>query len=274
MDTPNHHFVVYFSSESGQVLLIVVLVMVVALTVGLSVASRSIIHQKTSTEEVDSQKAFSAAEAGIEEALQNPNSPIVGQNLGNTATIANVSVNTLGGTNNFLMNNGETIHQDEGGDVWLTTYDSDPSKIIPNPLSIDLSIYWGDSNFGCGSPGNNAALEVIVLTKPSGNYNITHYAYDSCSRSNNFSAAAGSGTVGGVNFANHVNINGIKNGLFARVVPIYSSTVIGVTGNTLLPQQGTIITSTGTAGSTQRKVTLFQAYESLPTEFFYTLFSP
>lgn len=45
--------------------------MVIALTIGLSIAARSIINLQTTTEEEISQRAFSAAEAGIERAIIN-----------------------------------------------------------------------------------------------------------------------------------------------------------------------------------------------------------
>src|SRR3982751_5271728 len=57
-------------NEKGQALLIVVLVMVVALTVTLSVVSRSIVNLKTSTQQTDSQKVLAAAEAGVEQSIQ------------------------------------------------------------------------------------------------------------------------------------------------------------------------------------------------------------
>ena len=47
--------------EKGQTLLIVVLVMVISLTVGLSVVSKTITNLRTTTEEADSAKALSAA---------------------------------------------------------------------------------------------------------------------------------------------------------------------------------------------------------------------
>ena len=56
--------------ERGQALLIVLLVMTVALTVGLSVATRTIVNVRITTQEEQSQRAFSAAEAGIEETLR------------------------------------------------------------------------------------------------------------------------------------------------------------------------------------------------------------
>jgi Tfp pilus assembly protein PilX len=57
-------------SEKGQMLLIVVLIMVVALTVGLSIAARSLVNLKIATDDENSQRAFSAAEAGIERLIK------------------------------------------------------------------------------------------------------------------------------------------------------------------------------------------------------------
>ena len=57
------------NSQKGQVLLLVVLASVIALTVGLAAISRSITSTRISTEESNSQKALSAAEAGIEEQI-------------------------------------------------------------------------------------------------------------------------------------------------------------------------------------------------------------
>lgn len=56
-------------SEFGQALLIVLLVMAVGLTMGLAVVSRSVTDIRISQQEEESARAFSSAEAGIEEAL-------------------------------------------------------------------------------------------------------------------------------------------------------------------------------------------------------------
>ena len=56
-------------NQHGQALLIVLLTLAVTLTVVLSVVSRSVTDITVSTYEEDALRAFSAAEAGIEEAL-------------------------------------------------------------------------------------------------------------------------------------------------------------------------------------------------------------
>lgn len=56
--------------ETGQVVVILLLVVVVGLAVGLAVVGRSITEISTSTKIEDSSRAFSAAEAGIERSLK------------------------------------------------------------------------------------------------------------------------------------------------------------------------------------------------------------
>ncbi|MEK7581336.1 MAG: PilX N-terminal domain-containing pilus assembly protein [Patescibacteria group bacterium] len=66
-------------SRRGQILILVLLVVVVALAVGLSVASRNLTNLRSSTQAEQSQRAFTAAEGGIEDVLSKLN------------TVANVS---------------------------------------------------------------------------------------------------------------------------------------------------------------------------------------
>ena len=84
------------ASHSGQTLLVVVLMMVVALTVSLSVVLRSVSNVRTSTDEENSSRAFSAAEAGLELALKTGGS-IGNQTLDNSAVIKGVITQALSG---------------------------------------------------------------------------------------------------------------------------------------------------------------------------------
>jgi len=58
------------NKKSGQIALIVLLIMVTLLTIGLSLISYSVTDVKISQDEKEAMRAFSAAEAGIEEALR------------------------------------------------------------------------------------------------------------------------------------------------------------------------------------------------------------
>lgn len=84
--------------KSGQILILVLLVVVVALAVGLSVASRNLTNLKTSTQAEQSQRAFTAAEGGVEDVLSKLN------------TVANVISN-----NTSITTGGKTCSPVAGG---------------------------------------------------------------------------------------------------------------------------------------------------------------
>ena len=284
--------------QDGQILLIVILVVIIALTIGLSLATRSIISLRTSTEEAESQKALSAAEAGIERAIQS-NTPIAIPLVNNPSNNSSYSTSfTQIQSSSFLINGGSTtfgpspnptptvipntIPKDEGADVWFVGHD--PITGVPDystavsmtPPNNFLNLYWGSSSDGaCGS----AAIQAIVVSRdisPPNEIKSYRYAYDSCpSRrsENNFAQAdSGSYPVSGVTFGNRTTpqndlAKNINNIVFIRVIPIYKDAVIGVSacdhaGNncTSLPSQGYVISSTGTSGQANRKITVFKGY--------------
>lgn len=260
-----------YKKQEGQVLLVVVLVMVVVLTIALSIAAQNIIHVRTTADEAASQKAFSAAEAGVEKGLASGKSSALPQSFSNNATIQSIAINPVQ-KNSLALNNGGIVHKDEGIDVWLSNGDTTNGGVLyKNPWSGTLTVYWGTQG-NC----NDAAVEIIVISGSTNNPVIDHYAADGCPNrrsSNNFKAAGGGSTIDGVAFQHSYQLPAITNGLIARIVPLYSDDKIGVNaaGNPL-PAQGNNISAVGTSAQTQRKITLFQGYQSVPTEFFYTLF--
>lgn len=282
----------YARLESGQALLIVVLVMVIALTVGLSLASRSITNLRNSTDEANSQAAFAAAEAGVEQAVKlggvSGNSVIAGVSLNdkNNSQISNVDITTISG-NQVLLNNGNPIFQDDGIDVWLSPHTDDPAKLFATSWNGTLYVNWGTSSdpSGCSDP----AIEVMVLYGTRLNPGIKKYAYDPCAARRSVNSFAqppvGAYSVNGVNGNMTYNYQiqlypggSISNGLLARITPLYKAGSIGVIGAGL-PIQGKLITSTGTAGvgsssQTVRKISFFQGFDSVPSELFYSFFTP
>src|SRR3989344_5732237 len=88
-------------NQAGQVLLIVILILIIVLTVGLSIASRSITTIRTSTDEASSQKALSAAEAGIEQTIQS-NIPIATPRVLPNSASYSTNVTAVLGTNILL----------------------------------------------------------------------------------------------------------------------------------------------------------------------------
>jgi type II secretory pathway pseudopilin PulG len=267
-----------FYSQSGQALLIVVLVMVIVLTIGLAVASKSIVSMRTSTEQSESQKALSAAEAGIEQVLKSSvDIPIKQGTLGNDATF-NANVAIVKGTK-FNLNGGNIIAKNEGFDLWLSDYSTDPAMIYLHPISGTFIIRWGDSPEDC----NNAALEIVALSSPTTGSKddavLTRYAVDPCSARNSlnhFTAVLQSqGEIDGKKYYYASSIV-IQNGFLVRIIPLYHSSSIGVDGGaTALPSQGSVIESTGISNESTRKVTVFRGFPRIPAELFpYSLFTP
>ena len=253
--------------QKGQILLMVVLATVITLTVGLSAISRTITNTRVSTEEANSQKALSAAEAGIEELLSN-------QSLfatGTTKTLSNNSVFeteavAVSGTQ-IHINDGNRILKDDGADIWLTNY----PDFSGSPWNGTLTIYWTNTGSACSGP----AVEVAVIYGARANPSMGRYTADPCStRNNNFSGALGGGTVLGKSFQNRISVP-VTNGYIARVIPLYANTEMAVVGTSALPVQGYVIDSVGISGDATRKLRVFQGHPRLPIEFFpYNVFLP
>jgi hypothetical protein len=266
-------------AQRGQILLIVVLVMVTALTVGLSVAARTVTNIRTSQDAENSEKAFSAAEAGIEQSLTN-SMPVTGSFPNRSSYRTTVS--TIGGLE-FPLNNGVPILKDDSIDVWLSSYPN-----YTNPWSGQMTFYWGQAGDTCSpseSSNTMAAIEIVVLSGTAANPFLTRYAVDPCSQrslSNGFDfISSGGGTVGGKTYAFRRSIT-VNSGIFVRVIPLYAPVVMGVRGcnatNTVcapLPSQGTVVEAVGTADNTQRKLVSYRRYPKIPTELFpYSFFAP
>lgn len=270
-------------NQKGQALLVVVLVMVVALTIGLSAISRSITNVKTSTEEANSAQALAAAEAGVAKTVQTNVAAGVGSfgtsgNYNTTSGNADVTSRTLNG--------GNVVIQDEGVDLWLVPHDSGtrlPNYSSPWPPSgsANLNIYWADTNTNGGC--DEAALEVILVKGPTSAPTMSKYAYDPCTERrtvNHFSTCflncLVDFTIAGKRLYRGITIP-VTNGLIVRIIPLYKNANIAVAqaGGPAIPTQGTIITSTGTAADVQRKLNVFQAFSSVPVELFaYGIFVP
>jgi len=83
--------------RQGQVAIIVVLVVIVAMTIAVAILSRSVTTIEISTQEEERARSFSAAEAGVEDALRQDLSTIAGGNfqVGSPETTTNYTVTKL-----------------------------------------------------------------------------------------------------------------------------------------------------------------------------------
>lgn len=288
------------SSQNGQILLVVVLTMIVALTVGLSIAARIVTELKLSKQNEESQRAFQAAEAGIQQTLENNAAIGVPKELGNNAVFSTQLIPDIGGA--IIMNNEIEVDQAIGADVWLSKYSSNANELFTTPMgggtsAVPIRMYWGSLNQSSCSPGvgeNTApAIEVVLLKGPITNPTISKNIYEArdasgpCGRipgatppnASPVPVAVNTPKVGGPQFRYHVDLTfggtPMTNGLIMKVIPIFNSSIIGFSSSTEdFPTQGSIVESTGKSGNTVRKVVYYQSYPQLPLEIFpYSLIS-
>lgn len=261
----------------GQVLLLVVIVMVVVLTVGLSIASRTITNLKLSKQDEDSQKAFQAASAGIDRYINTASGTQTTGTLVSSTFDTNISSVGGGNVRALILNNNEKVDQDRGVDVWLSTYPD-----FTAPYNGSLIVSWGtpDQTDCSQNAGEKTvpAIELLVLTGPRTAPALQKYVYDGCATrqlSNGFTAVtAANRVVAGTTFRYTVTLTPITlGGLIMKVIPIYNSTKVAIEGTPTgssngFPPQGKLIESVGTSGDAKRKIIYYESYPQIPNEIF------
>lgn len=275
-------------SQSGQILLITLLVFSVGLTVALGLIGRTTTDTTINSQIEESSRAFAAAEAGIESALKS------GVGTGSVQTIAagvtyNVNVTALaGGEGTFIFPRKTSRGQTET--IWLANHDG-TGALLETPVytASSIDVCWSDE---AAIP----ALEVTVLYKESadGSYRVLKGAYDpdgtrrSGAGGNQFSgvtsAVGGCGADTGTIYRQSLNFAGLNptvspvsdSLLMLRLKPIYSDAQLAVNpaSGISLPVQGNRIESSGTTGSgVSRKIVVYQQYKAPLGIFDYGIYS-
>ena len=253
--------------HKGQILILVLLVVVVALAVGLSVASRNITNLRTSTQTEQSQRAFSAAEGGVEDVLSR---------LSQIASNPNI---TTGVTENVAVGDIIARVDVKGSNVYQTTIEEGSVGQIdlagPPSASGNLIIEWA-KNSDTVESAQPASIEVTQVYGISPSYLQKRYAYSSgpfVGRDEvGFSSVscAGSGE-----FKCSVTVPLEANPVLLRIRPFWVKATVRVTGSGTLPLQTYDVTSTATTdlGIARRVQVQRTALPQLPASFDYVLFS-
>lgn len=261
-------------THSGQILLITLLVLSIATTIALSLVARSTTDLTISNQVEESSRAFSAAEAGIEQALKLQSAPS-GMTLANGASFS-VTKDTIGGSvGAFAFPRVTTAGQVET--VWLVNHDETTG--LP---TIGSPIYSNSTIDICFSSANSPALEVTVYYREStdNTIKVARAIYDSISgrtgaqsESNNFSvvASASGGCGDGTNTDRKQTITFSDLGItpstdtliMLRLRPLYQATQIAVSTSVVLPLQGSKYDSCGTTGNgVSRCISVLQNYRT------------
>lgn len=279
--------------NSGQIVLLLVLITVVGLTIGLSLISRTVTDVRISSQIEQSGRAFSAAEAGVENALQSINSgaitPTGSLSINNLEAEANYSIKTYGGTSDVLVFNQTEANATQL--IWLIDHDNARNIVIPTPPAVGPVSYDSAVDICWGSdPNTDPAVEVSLYYISGGEFRIAKAAYDSIVRvpQNNFYWPTDPGVnVCGSNYRyqKRVTFNssapdgfGIGSSavpLALRLRPLYANSTLAIRpfGSFNLPKQGEIITSVGHTGTdTVRKIEVINGYKQMPSILDYALF--
>jgi hypothetical protein len=225
------------NSENGQVGLVVLLITVVMLTVGVSVASRSVSDLKLTRQEQESTRALDIAESGIEDALSQDLSSIIGSTTGNIPSGEQYSLDVS--ANTTLDTQVEAGHTAE-------------IKLLANPpVAGTFTITMTGA---CAS-----ALEVAVIRNAT-TVNRQTFDCDGARRAVN-------GFSPGPYVVTYTNTDQI-----ARIKVLYAGTTLTVTGANL-PTQSYTIRSTTTVNGATRAVEVTKPLAALPSIFDYVLFS-
>ena len=256
-------------NNSGQALVLVLLSLSVVLTLILYLLSRSITDVAVSSRQEESVRAFSAAEAGVERALVTgaDNSDL---NIGYTAKVTG-----------YAENSAEYIYPTPlaSGDwatIWFIGHDAIGNFTSTGAFTGNqMKICWGND-------GSNPAIEVTVYYATSSTtVQIARAAFDpdflTRSPSNSFDPPEdGTCNIAGTVFDSQADIvfssflppitnrTGL---LFAKIKMFYNDTPqrigVKVSGGTL-PSQGQDISSTGTAGESNRRISVFRGWPEFP----------
>lgn len=266
-------------NQRGQTVLIALLVLTIATTVGLSLIARSTTDIAITRSLEESARAFSAAEAGVEKALVtgvSVSSPVATQQgTSYTVTVAPVTADA----SKALVFSGKTLSGDTET-VWLTAHGDNGliDDSVPVYTAPEIDVCWSSESV------TPAIVTTILYKKSSDNsYRIVKGAFDpdstraGGSSGNHFSAptttSGGCGADSGTTYRTRLtfspDIDPVNDVLIAlRIRPVYSATQIAVLPNTILPVQGNQIVSEGkTAGGISRKIVVYQSYKTPGTLF-------
>ncbi|KKT38014.1 MAG: hypothetical protein UW22_C0015G0024 [Candidatus Gottesmanbacteria bacterium GW2011_GWB1_44_11c] len=268
----------------GQTVLITVLILTIALTVALSLIRRTATDVKTTGQLEESARAFSAAEAGIEDVLKRASGTSATIQSGNGSATFATTYTTIAGSSAVYTYPNST----QKGDVatlWLVPHNAD------NSLDESGAEYYCKEAGACTidlcweqpvTPTDIPAVEIGILYKnAAGAYDIQRLAYDpdTVRTGNNFTRAGAAGTAcgkSGVYTATLTLPAAPERPLALRLRPYYNETTFTVTplSDRTLPPQGFEVSSTGTTDSgVTRKIVVKKNYDAPASIFDYVLYA-
>ena len=239
-----------YSSQSGQIAVVVLLIMVVLLTIGLSLAARTTQELFLSGQQSDSARVFNAAESGIEEALRD---------VSDSGTLMVDGISVAYSVNDSSVLETRIV---EGSSVHLNL------SGYTSPITID----WAKE----ANCSDRASFVATLFYDTAGETMTKQIAFGpSCDgHSDNFTNAS---TTTGTYFHRYV-IAGtdIPTGTtFMRLQPVYADTDLKIAGSPGFPTQYHVISSRATypEGNEERNIQVSRTLPAAPAYMDYALYS-
>ena len=252
------------NNQKGQTFVAVVMLMVIALTIGVALSTRFIGTLKSLTRSDDTTKALHVAEAGIEKMLLLPN-----QTLEDYITYGSCGSDCLveitDSTGQTITAEIELSYVGESTDPFvLEVTPTTTRQVLLNGYGTNqnLSVCWDTS----------ASIYAAYIYDEGGETKQDIYAYNPVTytgASNGFSnAIAGYGHPNCFTFAaketpRMIRVKSINNTATVHVIP---------TAGQILPRQGILIESLGKARESTKKVSVIRSDATMPGIFDYVLY--
>lgn len=290
-------------NQSGQVIIILLLLMLVGLSVGLALTQRSVTDVATSTQGEQSSRAFSAAEAGLEKALSG-SIPLGGAVTLDNSSQAQVALSPLLPiTGTFSAIEYPPIGRETTAQFWFV----DPTLAVPTSFYNNNGI---DLYFGNAGTTDKPAVEVRIIMLSNNNFYTKNYYFDSDparAAANGFmpvTCAVPEILANGILGVNHsfyckktignnspaANIpfpdlgntgqncpNASCMLIMARVRLLYvnenHSLALAPRGSAQFPPQIQIYNATGTSGQSEKQIQAFRVKDVVPPWFDFAIFS-
>lgn len=241
-------------ARSGQIALIALLAVVVMMTIGISLYSRSTLDVSLSRQQDESARVYQAAESGVETALGLDFTQITGETQ-STIQVGNTAV-----TYKITPQSGITTRIEEGESIQIRTDSTAASK--------PLVLTWGKGTT-CPALGSTPSdtspppLLVRVYNQSGVTYSAKNYAFSPCTyTANDFSKNVTGDATNGYTTTMNLTTTDVR----VSIQPMVASTDITISGSGWLPVQFHTIVAIASSSATtaNRESAAMQVTRSVP----------
>jgi type II secretory pathway pseudopilin PulG len=227
----------------GQVAIVVLLISAVVLTLGLSVAKKTVVDVRVESDQEQLKQAFNAAESGIDKYIATSNPNYVATDSQSSAKVESKSIG--GGDQLNMINFNKITLVNNNLIFWLVGH------------NLDGTINYSDKYSGsvptlCVKDGFAGALKVDYFYLDGGVYKVKRYGYNinSVDFVTGYTNLSLNRSVCDLNYKDLALAVPVSTGtpLLLSVKPLGSGAQMYLLGSSIFPEQGFELTSTGRVG--------------------------